>query len=87
MSTLLTKTPGWALVFLAALSLPRSTAQTTYAVSLEEAQVIALENAFAMQYAMLDRSQADRDVKETLALGLPQVNLVADYSQYIDIPT
>ena len=87
MSTLLTKTPGWPLVFLAALSLPRATAQTTFAVSLEEAQVIALENAFAMQYAMLDRSQADRDVKETLALGLPQVNLVADYSQYIDIPT
>ena len=87
MSTLLTKTPGWPLVFLATLSLPRATAQTTCAVSLEEAQVIALENAFAMQYAMLDRSQADRDVKQTLARGLPQVNLVADYSQYIDIPT
>ena len=87
MSILLTKTPGWAMVILAVLSLPQAMAQTTYAVSLEEAQAIALENAFAMQYAALDRSKAERDVKEILATGLPQINLVADYSQYIDIPT
>ena len=44
MSTLLTNPPGWALVFLTVLSLPQATAQSTYAVSLEEAQAIALEN-------------------------------------------
>ncbi|MBO74249.1 MAG: hypothetical protein CMD33_03135 [Flavobacteriales bacterium] len=87
MSTLALNPPGWAIATVALLSLTQAAAQTSYAVSLEEAQVIALENAFAMQYAALDRSQADRDVKETLARGLPQVNLVADYSQYIDIPT
>lgn len=61
--------------------------QTNYEVSLQEAQAIALENAFAMQYAALDEAKAQRDVKELLATGLPQINLVADYSQYIDIPT
>ena len=61
--------------------------QTRYEVSLLEAQEIALQKAFAMQYAALDHSTAERDVKVWLANGMPQVNLVADYSQYIDIPT
>lgn len=61
--------------------------QTRYEVSLLEAQEIALQKAFAMQYAALDQSTAERDVKVWLANGMPQVNLVADYSQYIDIPT
>lgn len=87
MSTFVFKLPGWAVVFFALLTLTHAAAQTPYSVSLEEAQLIALENAFAMQYAALDRSKAERDVKETLARGLPQINLVADYSQYIDIPT
>jgi len=65
----------------------RAHGQSSYSVSLAEAQAIALENAFAMQYAALDKSKAERDVKEVLASGLPQVNLIADYSQYIDIPT
>ena len=56
-------------------------------VTLAEAQEIALKQAFSMQYARLDKAQAERDVKELLASGLPQINLVADYSQYIDIPT
>ncbi|MDA0302798.1 MAG: TolC family protein [Bacteroidetes bacterium] len=56
-------------------------------VTLVEAQEIALKQAFSMQYARLDKAQAERDVKELLASGLPQINLVADYSQYIDIPT
>ncbi len=61
--------------------------QTRYEVSLLEAQEMALQKAFAMQYAALDQSTAERDVKVWLATGMPQVNLVADYSQYIDIPT
>ena len=56
-------------------------------VTLAEAQEIALKQAFSMQYARLDKSQAERDVKELLASGLPQIKLVADYSKYIDIPT
>ena len=72
---------------MALLSSLEASAQQAYAVSLEEAQAIALENAFAMQYAALDESKAERDVKEVLATGLPQIKLVADYSQYIDIPT
>ena len=61
--------------------------QNRYEVSLLEAQEIALQKAFAMQYAALDRSAAERQAKVLLATGMPQVNLVADYSQYIDIPT
>lgn len=56
-------------------------------VTLSEAQEIALKQAFSMQYARLDKSEAERDVKELLASGLPQIKLVADYSKYIDIPT
>jgi outer membrane protein TolC len=76
-----------ALAAVALLGSTQANAQQSYAVSLAEAQAIALENAFAMQYAALDKSKAERDVKEVLATGLPQINLVADYSQYIDIPT
>ena len=56
-------------------------------VSLSEAQAYAMKAAYAMQHAALDEAKADRDIKERAAAGLPQVSLVADYSQYIDIPT
>lgn len=62
-------------------------AQVVHKLTLQDAQELALQQAFSMQYAALDRSQAERDVKQVLASGLPQINLVADYSQYIDIPT
>lgn len=82
--------PIWAVTLgIAAMAWPGGgvVAQTTHALTLKQAQAMALENSFAMQYVALDREKADRDVKEVLASGLPQVNLVADYSQYIDIPT
>ena len=62
-------------------------AQAVRKLTLQEAQTLALQQAFSMQYAALDRTQAEREVKQVLASGLPQINLVADYSQYIDIPT
>jgi outer membrane protein TolC len=63
------------------------TAQESRQLTLAEATTIALENAYAVQYARLDQEKARRDVKELTATGLPQLNLIADYSQYIDIPT
>ena len=72
------------------LSLAQVAAQgsgASLSLSLAEAQTLALENAYAMQYARLDQQKAERDVKELTATGLPQLNLIADYSQYIDIPT
>lgn len=59
----------------------------THTLTLAEAQTLALENAYAIQYAHLDQEKARRDVKELTATGLPQLNLIADYSQFIDIPT
>jgi outer membrane protein len=77
-----------ALIFATAFTVPAVQAQTmTHQLSLKEAQSLALQNAFALQYAQLDKEKSERDVKEVLASGLPQVNLIADYSQYIDIPT
>ncbi len=75
------------IVLVAGVIAPLDAQGQNYVVTLAEAQAVALEKAFAMQYAALDRSKAERDVKGVLASGLPQVNLIADYSQYIDIPT
>ena len=71
---------------IAVMILPHARGQESYSISLAQAQKIALEKAFAVQYAALDMQKSERDVKELLATGLPQVNIVADYSQYIDIP-
>ena len=68
------------------LIVPNARSQESYSISLAQAQKIALEKAFAVQYADLDMQKSERDVKELLATGLPQVSIVADYSQYIDIP-
>ena len=68
------------------LTNPHALGQESYSISLEQAQKIGLEKAFAVQYADLDKQKSERDVKELLATGLPQVSIVADYSQYIDIP-
>ena len=62
-------------------------AQESINLSLKEAQDLALEHAYSMQYARLDQQVADRDVKELTASGLPQLTLQADYSNYIDLPT
>lgn len=64
-----------------------SQAQDEVSLTLSGAQELALQKAYAMQYALLDQQVADRDVKELTATGLPQVTLNADYSNYIDIPT
>tara|TARA_B110000285_G_C15133391_1_gene625194 strand:- start:926 stop:2347 length:1422 start_codon:yes stop_codon:yes gene_type:complete len=77
------------LILLAGFGMRPTSAQSPQSlqVTLAEAQDIALKQAFSMQFARLDQAQAERDVKQLLASGLPQINLVADYSQYIDIPT
>lgn len=62
-------------------------AQESVRLSLKEAQELALQHAYAMQYARLDQEAANRDVKELTATGLPQISLEADYSNFIDLPT
>ena len=55
-------------------------------MSLQEAQAFALENAYSNKIAQLDVDKARSKVKETFAIGLPQVNASGSFTHYIDIP-
>ncbi|MGB0424528.1 MAG: TolC family protein, partial [Flavobacteriales bacterium] len=67
--------------------LPLLSQSQSYQFSLAEAQAYAVENSYTMQYALMDQATAEKDVKLTAAIGLPQVNASLDYNNYIDIPT
>lgn len=56
-------------------------------LSLVKAQTLGAENAYAMQRARIDVQVAQRDVKELLATGLPQVNASFEFNHFLDIPT
>lgn len=72
-----------AVVLLAASAV---TAQESMQLSLEQAQQYAIDHAFAVESARLDAAKAEREVKETKTIGLPQVNGSIEYNNYIDIP-
>lgn len=55
-------------------------------LSLKEAERQALEHSYAMVNAEMDISASEREVKEVLAVGLPQVNASVDYQQFLQIP-
>jgi outer membrane protein TolC len=54
---------------------------------LKEAQVYAIENNYDVRNADTDVEIARKRVKENLAIGLPQVNASAGYSNYFELPT
>jgi len=56
------------------------------AYTLKQAQSFALENAYNLQKAKAEVDRAQSVVKETTAIGLPQVNASGRFSQFIDIP-
>lgn len=56
------------------------------ALTLAQAQDLAASRNFAVRSALLDRDRAQRDIQELTATGLPQVSLVSDYTNYIDLP-
>ena len=58
-----------------------------FTLSLEQAQTLGVEQAYAMQRARIDVDVAQRDIKELLATGLPQVNASFDFNHFLDIPT
>jgi outer membrane protein len=60
--------------------------QTSQSFSLIEAQNYAVEHAFAVKNARMDALKAEREVKEVLASGLPQLNGSLEYNSFIDIP-
>ncbi len=55
--------------------------------SLFEAQSYALENAEQIKRSQLDLESAKKQVIETRAMGLPQINGEVNYQQLINLPT
>ena len=62
-------------------------AQSSIRLTLEEAQAVAAERAYAVRYASFDKDQAASTTRETIASGFPQVSGSIEYNRYIDIPT
>ncbi len=55
--------------------------------TLTEAQQYAVEHSYSSQQAKFDVKKAKQKVRETTAIGLPQVQAKAGFSQFFDIPT
>jgi len=64
-----------------------SYAQEVKSFTLREAQQFAIENNYDVINAGTDVEIARKRVKENLAVGLPQVNASAGYSNYFELPT
>lgn len=62
-------------------------AQEVQQFSLKQAQVYALENSYDIINAKTDVEIANKKVKETYAIGFPQVSGVVGYQNNIEIPT
>lgn len=56
-------------------------------LSLEQAKAYAVEHSYFTRQAVMDSEIAEKRVKETTAIGLPQVTASGSYNQFIDIPT
>jgi outer membrane protein TolC len=56
-------------------------------MSLPEAQEYAIKNSFLSKSARIDIAQADQQVWEQAAKGLPQVSGSFNYTDFIDLPT
>lgn len=61
-------------------------AQQRLELSLREAQSYAMENNREIRSARIDVDLADKKVKETLAIGLPQINASGSFQHFLDIP-
>jgi outer membrane protein TolC len=78
----------WILLMALVFIMPNiSMGQEVMKFSLEEAQAYAVENNSDIQNATTEIEIARKKVKETTAIGLPQINAGASYNDFIDIPT
>ncbi len=55
-------------------------------LSVSEAQTYALQNNRTIQAAKLDVSSMDKQIWESIATGLPQLNFAANYQHQFVIP-
>lgn len=77
-----------ALLFLIAFQLgAQEKTNTGNAFSVDQAIAYGLENNYSYKNAQTDVEIAKKIVKETTAIGLPQVNASLSNTNYIDIPT
>jgi len=87
-----TMTKKGILLFLVSLIVKISFAQTEdlnkeiQSFSLQDAQKYAIENSYSLKSSDIDVKIAEQVVKETVAIGLPQISATADYKNMLDIP-
>ena len=55
--------------------------------SVEEAKAYAIEHSYSTRQAAMDEEIARKKVKETTAIGLPQISGSAEFQNFIEIPT
>ncbi|HET8830263.1 MAG TPA: TolC family protein [Pelobium sp.] len=59
----------------------------TYDFNLEQCIVYANEHQTSILNAAIDQKIADAKVKETIGIGLPQINGAADFRDFLKVPT
>ncbi len=74
-------------LLIAALMLSSSILFAQTEMTLEDALSYAKENSLAIQNARLNIADADAQIAERRAVGLPQLNGALDYSYYFKVPT
>jgi len=55
-------------------------------LSLKQAQLYAVDNSRKIQMSNLNIEKAEEVVKETIAIGLPQISGSADFNNFLDVP-
>jgi len=75
------------LICLIGISTLQLSAQTEYRFTLQEALDFAYENNYDILSSYKDIEAAEKQVKEYMAIGFPQVNASVNYTDYISLPT
>lgn len=63
------------------------TAKAQQSFTLKEAQDYAVENSYKTQSAHFDVEKAKKVIKETIAIGLPQITGEFNFQNFLEIPT
>ena len=61
--------------------------QAQHSFSVKEAQEYGLQNNRTMKNAVLEVGIASKQMKETISIGLPQVNAEAQWQKFLTVPT
>jgi len=77
---------GFLWLFFFGMTVFRSYGQEVKSFSLEEAQAYAIENSYKARVAQYSVEESEFQVKETMAVGFPQLNGNIDYMYNIELP-